>query len=64
MGRILFLVLFLFTSTAAILMYVVGQDVEGFEYLQDAVVIPASLALVFFILLFFGSSNRNFKRKK
>ena len=64
MSRIIVLVIFLFTLTAAILMYVVGQDVEGYEYLQDAVVIPASIALVFFILLFFGSSNRNPKRKK
>jgi hypothetical protein len=45
-------------------MYVIGQDVQGFEYLQDGVVIPASIAFVFFILLFFGSSNRNKNRKK
>ncbi|MDD2982605.1 MAG: hypothetical protein PHQ74_04380 [Crocinitomicaceae bacterium] len=64
MNRILFLVIFLFTSTAAILMYVIGQDVKGYEYLQDGIVIPASIAFVFFILLFFGSSNRNTKRKK
>ncbi len=64
MSRIVFLVIFLFSTTAAILMYVIGQDVEGYEYLQDGVVIPASIALVFFILLFFGSSNRNRKVKK
>ena len=64
MSRILFLVIFLFSTTAAILMYVIGQDVQGFEYLQDGVVIPASIAFVFFILLFFGSSNRNKNRKK
>ena len=64
MSRILILVIFLFSTTAAILMYVIGQDVQGFEYLQDGVVIPASIAFVFFILLFFGSSNRNKNRKK
>ncbi len=62
MNRILFLVIFLFSATATILMYVIGQDVEGYEYLKDGVVIPASITFVFFILLFFGSSNRNRKK--
>ena len=64
MSRILFLVIFLFFVTATILMYVIAHDVEGYEYLKDAIVIPASFAFVFFILLFFGRSNRNRTKKK